>query len=160
LLAQELLDQATDIPTGAGEERDVQLSALSNALHVLRRYLENLDLHRQEMPELLLPAINDLRQAGGQPPLPESYFFSVRLDQARQGVVAASLQEGVDPVALARRFRQIYQQGLLGFLRGDKVPSALRLMERALGGLERLYANQPRGRCCWPTRPTKRRAAC
>jgi hypothetical protein len=149
LLAQELLDQATDIPTGAGEERDVQLSALSNALHVLRRYLENLDLHRQEMPELLLPAINDLRQAGGQPPLPESYFFSVRLDQARQGVVAASLQEGVDPVALARRFRQIYQQGLLGFLRGDKVPSALRLMERALGGLERLYANQPRGRLCW-----------
>ncbi|MNF48432.1 hypothetical protein D3C84_296700 [compost metagenome] len=149
LLAQELLDQATDIPTGAGEERDVQLSALSNALHVLRRYLENLGLHRQEMPELLLPAINDLRQAGGQPPLPESYFFSVRLDQARQGVVAASLQEGVDPAALARRFRQIYQQGLLGFLRGDKVPSALRLMERALGGLERLYANQPRGRLCW-----------
>lgn len=149
LLAQELLDQATDIPTGAGEERDVQLSALGNALYVLRRYLENLDLHRQEMPELLLPAINDLRQAGGQPPLPESYFFSVRLDQARQDVVAASLQEGVDPAALARRFRQIYQQGLLGFLRGDKVPSALRVMERALGGLERIYASQPRGRLCW-----------
>ncbi|MCY1333925.1 hypothetical protein D9M69_196660 [compost metagenome] len=149
LLAQELLDQATDIPTGAGEERDVQLSALSNALHVLRRYLENLGLHRQEMPELLLPAINDLRQAGGQPPLPESFFFSVRLDQARQDVVVAKLQEGVDPQALARRFRQIYQQGLLGFLRGDKVPGALRLMERALGGLERLYGNQPRGRLCW-----------
>ena len=71
LLAQEVLDQATDIPAGAGEERDVQLSALSNALHVLRRYLENVDAHRQELPELLLPAINDLRQAGGQPPLPE-----------------------------------------------------------------------------------------
>lgn len=65
LLAQEVLDQATDIPAGAGEERDVQLAALSNALYVLRRYLESVDAHRQEMPELLLPAINDLRQAGG-----------------------------------------------------------------------------------------------
>ncbi|MBD2839034.1 ferrous iron transporter B [Pseudomonas sp. JM0905a] len=148
LLAQELLDQATDIPAGAGEERDVQLAALSNALHVLRRYLENLDVHRQEMPELLLPAINDLRQAGGQPPLPESYFFSVRLDQSRQTVVPG-LPEGVDAEALGRRFRQAYQQGLLGFLRGQKVPSALRTMERALGGIERLYADQPRGRLAW-----------
>ncbi|BAN49398.1 hypothetical protein [Metapseudomonas resinovorans] len=149
LLAQELLDQATDIPTGAGEERDVQLAALSNALHVLRRYLENLDLHRQEMPELLLPAINDLRQAGGQPPLPESYFFSVRLDQARQASSPPTLAEGVDTDALARRFRQAYQQGLVGFLRGQKVPGALRTMERAIGGLERLFAEQPRGRLCW-----------
>ncbi|WP_342242923.1 ferrous iron transporter B [Pseudomonas sp. OTU5201] len=149
LLAQELLDQATDIPTGAGEERDVQLAAQSNALHVLRRYLENLDVHRQEMPELLLPAINDLRQAGGQPPLPESYFFSVRLDQTRQGATACSLPAGADREALARRFRQAYQQGLLGFLRGQKVPSALRMMERALGGLERLFAEQSRGRLCW-----------
>ncbi len=149
LLAQELLDQATDIPAGAGEERDVQLAALSNALHVLRRYLENLDLHRQEMPELLLPAINDLRQAGGQAPLPESYFFSVRLDLVRQGAVAVKLPEGVNPDVLARRFRQAYQQGLLGFLRGARVPSSLRMMTRALGGLERLFAEQPRGRLCW-----------
>ena len=148
LLAQELLDQATDIPAGAGEERDVQLAALSNALHVLRRYLENLDVHRQEMPELLLPAINDLRQAGGQTPLPESYFFSVRLDLSRQAP-ASALPEGVDVVALGRRFRQAYQQGLLGFLRGQKVPSALRTMERALGGIGRLYADQPRGRLGW-----------
>src|SRR3989338_5205137 len=82
LLAKEVLEQATDIPAGAGEERDVQLSALSNALHVLRRYLESIDAHRQEMPELLLPAINDLRQAGTQPPLPGNFFFRVRPDHA------------------------------------------------------------------------------
>ena len=54
MLAQEVLDQATDIPAGAGEERDMCSSRpLSNALHVLRRYLESVDAHRQEMPELL-----------------------------------------------------------------------------------------------------------
>lgn len=114
LLAQEVLDQATDIPAGAGEERDVQLSALSNALHVLRRYLENVEAHRQEMPELLLPAINDLRQAGGQPALPESFFFSVRLDSLFANeprgrlcwVGAAAVEAQVAGQLLARKSRK------------------------------------------------------
>src|SRR5690606_37258270 len=116
LLAQEVLQQATDIPTGAGEERDGQLAALSNALYVLRRYLEHVDVSRQEMPELLLPAINDLRQAGGQPPLPESFFFSVRLDQQRP----TTLPNGTASAADARRLRHMYQVGLLGFIRDDR----------------------------------------
>lgn len=53
LLAQEALQLATDIPTGVSEERDGQLAALGNALYVLRRYLENVEANRQEIPELL-----------------------------------------------------------------------------------------------------------
>lgn len=148
LLAQEVLDQATDIPAGAGEERDVQLSALSNALHVLRRYLENVEVHRQEMPELLLPAINDLRQAGGQQPLPESFFFSVRLDQARPRSAPAALDAAAKE-SEGRRLRQMYQVGLLGFIREQNPQASLRLMGRALGRLDSLFANEPRGRLCW-----------
>ncbi|MDV6808945.1 hypothetical protein FA550_15595 [Pseudomonas aeruginosa] len=66
LLAQEALQLATDIPTGVSEERDGQLAALGNALYVLRRYLENVEANRQEIPELLLPAINEVRCAAGQ----------------------------------------------------------------------------------------------
>ncbi|CDI90022.1 pilin biosynthetic protein [Pseudomonas aeruginosa PA38182] len=65
LLAQEALQLATDIPTGVSEERDGQLAALGNALYVLRRYLENVEANRQEIPELLLPAINEVRCAAG-----------------------------------------------------------------------------------------------
>ena len=83
LLAQEALQLATDIPTGVSEERDGQLAALGNALYVLRRYLENVEANRQEIPELLLPAINEVRCAAGQPALPESFFFSARLDIPR-----------------------------------------------------------------------------
>src|SRR5690606_5121367 len=122
LLAQEVLQQATDIPAGVGEERDGQLSALSNALYVLRRYLENVDNSRQEIPELLLPAINDLRQAGGQPALPESFFFSVRLDQPRPRTAAPTL-DGAARAGEARRMRHMYQVGLLGFIR-DQNPQA------------------------------------
>ena len=148
LLAQEVLDQATDIPAGAGEERDVQLSALSNALHVLRRYLENVEAHRQEMPELLLPAINDLRQAGSQPALPESFFFSVRLDHARPRTSPPSV-DGAARESEGRRLRHMYQVGLLGFIREQNPQASLKLMGRALTRLDSLFANEPRGRLCW-----------
>ncbi|QTS88658.1 ferrous iron transporter B [Ectopseudomonas khazarica] len=148
LLAQEVLDQATDIPVGAGEERDVQLAALSNALHVLRRYLENVDAHRQEMPELLLPAINDLRQAGAQQPLPESFFFSVRLDHARPHTATQPL-DGAAKLAEGKRLRHMYQVGLLGFIREQNPQASLKLMVRAMVRLDSLFANEPRGRMCW-----------
>lgn len=148
LLAQEVLEQATDIPAGAGEERDVQLSALSNALHVLRRYLESVDVHRQEMPELLLPAINALRQAGGQAALPESFFFSVRLDHARPRTAPVALDAAAKEVE-GRRLRHMYQVGLLGFIREQNPQASLKLMGRAMLRLDGLYANEPRGRLCW-----------
>jgi len=148
LLAQEVLDQATDIPAGAGEERDVQLAALSNALHVLRRYLENVDAHRQEMPELLLPAINDLRMAGAQQPLPESFFFSVRLDHARPHSATQPL-DGAAKLSEGKRLRHMYQVGLLGFIREQNPQASLKLMVRAMARLDSLFANEPRGRMCW-----------
>lgn len=148
LLAQEVLDQATDIPAGAGEERDVQLAALSNALHVLRRYLENVDAHRQEMPELLLPAINDLRQAGAQQPLPESFFFSVRLDQARPHTPALPIDSAAKQVE-AKRLRHMYQVGLLGLIREQNLQGSLKLMARAMERLSKLFAGEPGGRMCW-----------
>ncbi|MBE7374686.1 ferrous iron transporter B [Pseudomonas lopnurensis] len=148
LLAQEVLQLATDIPVGAGEDRDVQLAALSNALYVLRRYLESVDASRQEIPELLLPAINTLRLAGAQPPLPESFFFSVRLDHARPPIEAPARAGGAS-AAEVRRLRQMYQIGLLGFIREENLPASLKLMGRALGRFDHLFIDSPVGRLCW-----------
>lgn len=148
LLAQEILRVATDIPVAAGEERDGQLAALGNALYVLRQYLESVDVSRQEMPELLLPAINTLRTVGGQPPLPESFFFSVRLDQPRPPQAAVPADPRRRDADL-RRLRQAYQVGLLGFLRGNDAAASLALMRRALSRLDALLAGQPAARLCW-----------
>lgn len=146
LLAQEMLDQAHDLPVGAGDERNAQLSALSAALYVLRRYLEGIDAHRQEIPELLLPTINDLRASGGLSALPESYFFRVRVDEPRPAVKPAS---GLDPDSDGRRLRHMYQVGLLGYLREQNLPASLRLMGRAMARLDSLLAEQPAARLCW-----------
>ena len=115
---------------------------------MLRRYLENVEAHRQEMPELLLPAINDLRQAGGQSALPESFFFSVRLDHARPRTSPPSV-DGAARESEARRLRHMYQVGLLGFIREQNPQASLKLMGRALSRLDSLFANEPRGRLCW-----------
>ncbi|WP_236199758.1 ferrous iron transporter B [Pseudomonas pseudonitroreducens] len=148
LLAQEALDLATDIPTGVSEDRDGQLAALGNALYVLRRYLENLEAHRQEIPELLLPAINDVRQAAGQPALPESFFFSARLDLPRP-LRAVSVPQVEDPAREVRRLRQMYQVGLVGLIREQNLYPSLKLMGRALGKLDVLLGSAARTRLCW-----------
>ncbi|KAF1052651.1 MAG: hypothetical protein GAK43_01816 [Stenotrophomonas maltophilia] len=147
LLAQEALQLATDIPAGVGQERDGQLAALGNALYVLRRYLENLEANRQEIPELLLPAINDVRLAAGQPALPESFFFSARLDLPRP--VAAPAVAVADLAKEARRLRFMYQTGLLGLIREDHVYQGLKLMGRALARLDSVLGNPQRTRLCW-----------
>ncbi|KJK03530.1 ferrous iron transporter B [Pseudomonas sp. 21] len=148
LLAQEALDLATDIPTGVTEDRDGQLAALGNALYVLRRYLENLEAHRQEIPELLLPAINDVRQAAGQPALPESFFFSARLDLPRP-LRAVTAPQVEDPAREVRRLRQMYQVGLVGLIREQNLYPSLKLMGRALGKLDLLLGSAARTRLCW-----------
>lgn len=148
LLAQEILRLGMDIPVDAGQERDDQLTALSGALHVLRSYLEGLDTHRQEIPELLLPAINELRKSVDQPPLPASYFFSVRLDQARPQTDVPLLEPGLRQTQ-ARLLRHMYQLGLVGFLRDENHLPGLKMMARALARFDTLFGHEPRGRLCW-----------
>lgn len=148
LLAQEIFQQASDIPTGAGEERNDQLASLSTALYVLRRYLESVDLHRHEFPELLLPAINELRISSDRALLPESFFFSVRLDSLRPERTGPAASAPLT-AAQAKRLRHMYQVGLLGFLRGDDQQASLKLMARAMMRLSHLLASEERGRICW-----------
>lgn len=136
LLAEETRALAMDIPAGATDDRNHQLTAINNALHVLRSYLEQLEAHWVEMPELLLPAINKLRIAGKQTPLPESFFFAARLDVQRP-LLPSSTAGTTDVLLQARRLRHMYQVGLLGFIREENIQASLRLMMRAMQRLDR-----------------------
>ncbi len=148
LLAEETRILAMDIPAGATDERNDQLTAINNALHVLRSYLEQLEANWVEMPELLLPAINKLRLAGKQAALPESFFFAARLD-AQRPVVSSKAAGAVDALLQARRLRHMYQVGLLAFIRDENAQASLRLMMRALLRLDRLYTGQPVSHLYW-----------
>jgi len=148
LLAEEARALAVDIPVGATEDRNNQLTAINNALHVLRSYLEQMEAHRVEMPELLLPAINKLRIAGQHNPLPESYFFAARVD-ARRPDKPQIATDKANSALQARRLRHMYQVGLLAFIRNESPQASLRLMMRAMLRLDQLYNGQPSSHLYW-----------
>src|SRR5690606_39007725 len=77
LLCQEAVSMANDVPVGANDDKNILLTTLNGALFILRRYVEYYQQQQQDHPELLLPVINDLREARKEKPYPESCFFDV-----------------------------------------------------------------------------------
>jgi hypothetical protein len=77
LLCQEAVTMANDVPVGANDDKDILLTTLNSALFILRRYVEYYHQQRADHPELLLPVINDLREARREKPYPESCFFDI-----------------------------------------------------------------------------------
>lgn len=130
LLAQEMQTLAMGIPADADAQYNDQLSAINNGLHVLHSYLEQLEANWVEMPELLLPAINQLRKAAGQSRLPESYFFSARLNVERPERPA--VRQLSSPQGVLARQRHLYQLALLAVIREQNVQPALSAMKRLL----------------------------
>lgn len=136
LLASEMHGLVMEIPAGANLQHNDELAAIGNGLHVLRSYLEQLGANWIEMPELLLPAINQLRLAKGQSRLPESYFFSARLTIERLAPPQSIASQ--QPQADMARLRHLYQQALLAVIREQQIPAALKLMKRIMAQLDGL----------------------
>lgn len=149
LLCQEAVAIANDVPVGASEGKDILLIKLSNALFILQRYVEYHQQQRADHPELLLPLINELREARGEKPFPESCFFD--LDTKQQPDFCAGLPES-DSVRTdigyditSRRMRLTMQVALLGMLRDRDPVVSLKLMGRAARGFARLCEGAPLG---------------
>lgn len=142
LLAQEVLALAQEITTGVNQESDDLISALTSSFFLLPRYLEYVLQTKRNMPVLLIPAINELRQARKAPQLPESHFFNATLNLKHTNAGSASvLSEDVS--ALARRLRHMYQVGLLAVLQGRQVKPSLGMMQRALERMDIICAGRP-----------------
>jgi hypothetical protein len=146
LLCQESVYLANEVPVGATDDKNNLLTNLSNAIFILRRYTEYYSQHKQDFPELLLPIINELRMARKSKPYPESHFFDLtpgqQFDTTR--LLDTSLQQKLgDFEHHAKRFRHMYQVGLLDLLRERNIPIGLRLINRAAKGCVRLCYGQP-----------------
>lgn len=146
LLCQESVYLANEVPVGATNDKNGLLTNLSNAIFILRRYTEYFSQHKLDFPELLLPVINELRMARKSKPYPESHFFDLT---PNQDFDASNLMEPLLQHKLgdfehhARRFRHMYQVGLLDILREGNIPISLRLINRAAKGCVRLCYGQP-----------------
>ena len=142
LLCQEAVIMANDVPVGANDDKNILLTTLNSALFILRRYVEYYHQQRADHPELLLPVINDLREARREKPYPESCFFDVDVRERPDFCVnmQADAFEGneAEYEVLARRMRLTFQVALLGVLREKNERVSQKLFSRAARGFVRL----------------------
>lgn len=134
LLLEEMLALANEMLGQNVADDDKRISVFSHALFTLARYLEYLEVKRQELPVLLLPIINDLRGARKQRPLPDAYFFTANL---RPQLPETGAGDSAALLSNLRRIRHMYQLGLLGVLKGDNEQAGIKVMSRAIYHLEK-----------------------
>lgn len=149
LLCQEAVNLANDVPVGANDDKNILLTALNSALFILRRYVEYYHQQREDHPELLLPVINDLREARREKPYPESCFFDIDIKERPDFCSDLGLRPMDDAESeyeiLARRMRLTFQVALLGILRERNEAVSKNLIARAARGLARLCQGAPMG---------------
>ena len=149
LLAEELLAHINDITLGDDPSTDKRLDLLTMAFFMLPRYLEFCLQTSRSMALLLIPHINELRQARRAPLLPESYYFAFEPLKVTRSAANphAPLPEEIS--ILVRRLRHMYQAGLLKVLQGSQVKSSFAIMCRALERLESVCGASPLGTFWW-----------
>ncbi|MFT5421342.1 MAG: hypothetical protein ACI9D5_002097 [Candidatus Endobugula sp.] len=149
-LAGEILLTATQIDTTNPDKLDDKLSALTKGFFVLSCYFEYTQQHEVGMPVLLVPYINDIRLVNRAAVMPESYFEpSVSHYRCPQTFPESVLPEDAQLQAMVRRFRHMYQIGLLGVIKEIRVEQSLKLMARAVGKVYKLAQGTPTETLWW-----------
>lgn len=148
ILTEEILEVANEVPVGAGDEKDTVLTVMGKGIFSLSRYLEFINTRQQDLPELLIPVINELRQQRNLALIPDSHYFMVNLQQERpaQGDQPAAPDQVAE---ISKRYRHMYMVGLLGIMKGEHVPLCLRLMLRSMEGMEKLCGDQTVSKLWW-----------
>jgi hypothetical protein len=137
-LAGEILSTAMAINIDKNIALDEKLSALTKGFFILSCYFEYTQQHQSGMPVLLVPYINDLRLVNRQAVMPESYFeTSVSEYRCPPSVIDSVPDSSEDIHVMLRRFRHMYQLGLLGVIKEQNVAHALTLMQRACNKIYR-----------------------
>jgi len=149
LLCQEAVSLANDVPVGANDDKNILLTTLNSALFILRRYVEYYHQQREDHPELLLPVINDLREARREKPYPESCFFELEVRERPDFCVGMAVEpfDGSEQEyeILARRMRLTLLVAMLGVLRERNEVVSKKLIARSARGFARLCQGAPMG---------------
>jgi len=123
------------------EITESSLSAFTQAIVFLKRYVDFAVNGEAIAPSLLIPTINLVRRERREKPLPEAYFFLVNL---RPKLVSPQASGNLQNFPF-RRARQLYQLGLIGLIRGNGRRGPVQVMLRAV----RRFEQASRGGASW-----------
>ncbi len=137
-LAGEILLTATKIDPQNPHKLDQKLAALTKGFFVLSCYFEYTQQHEIGMPVLLIPYINDIRIANNEALMPESYFEPT-VTSYRRPITSQTVDIPVDKSkAMLRRFRHMFQLGLLGLMKDQHTSQSIKLIHHATTKLYKL----------------------
>ena len=148
LLSEEMELTCRRLAESGDQARDEQgVEALTRAMVQLPAYLERLLSGGRDVALVLLPLLNDLRQARDKPSLSEGTLLLLNTGpyerhlQARP--VSAVTGVGRDFERVAQRLRPAFQTALLGWIRGLDVARNLDELLRVSAALEKAAATDP-----------------
>lgn len=148
-LASGMSQLVRQVQTNGPEASDETFAALGQGIMVLGRFLEYVQLKLGASPQLLLPAINQIRAALGQAPLPEGYFLQLpKLLPAPPALPQLDINSE-QLGALVRRLRLMYQTGLITALRDQADVPHFRMMARACERAQQLCGQRPQALTWW-----------
>jgi len=130
LLAEEM--EAVCIYLGnlrAGKGREDGLDALTRSMVQLPIYIERLIGGGRDIALVLLPMLNDLRAARGDPLLSEGTLLLLNLSPSAKPAGGEQREtSGEDPVDIASKVRPKFQLALLGWIKGGDVERHLKTL--------------------------------
>ena len=150
LLAEEMEQTCRRLgEPGEHDKSEQGLEALTRAMVQLPAYLERLLSGGKDVALVLLPLLNDLRQARDKPSLSEGTLVLLnagpfeRHSQTASGAAKAGPESGRGFEKVAQRLRPAFQTALLGWIKGSDVARHLDELLRVSTGLERAAGTDP-----------------
>ncbi len=134
-----------------------RIFAIGNGMINLSHYMEYVQVKDRSVPLLLMNPINEMRKVTKRVPLPESSFVQLdyKLDcelEAIEMEFPETPSDINDVRKKSRRFRHMYQVGMLGVFTDNQVKLHLKLMERALTGVLKLCGRTNIAKLWWTSK--------
>jgi chemosensory pili system protein ChpA (sensor histidine kinase/response regulator) len=151
LLAMEMEAVVNDLIQGSIVQTDQAPEILMKAFLQLPDYLSRLKSGHPDVPEILLPSINELRALRESEPLGEDVLFNPDLSVPMPHTAfSADRESPVEDVQLvARARRHTYQSGLLDWYRSESGNDGLESMHAVLVQLQQASAYEQTARLWW-----------
>jgi len=136
----------------AGQGRTDGLDALTRAMVQLPTYIERLLAGGRDIALVLLPMLNDLRAARGEPLLSEGTLLLLNLSPSRAAQETTVREgSGEEPQAVATRLRPKFQLALLGWIKGGNTQRHLEALSGVMQQLEAAATRDDMYQLWWVT---------
>jgi len=151
-LAKEMEALAEKIANAEVANAEAAYEVLMRGILQMPGYLERVEEGQKDVPVVLLPLINEMRKAAGEPPVAEEEVFHADVSSVQPPKPQEVVSESDRTSAFhnnAKKLRAHFQKGLTGLIRGKNIKESLARIHKVLLRLEALTEGRSVSRLWW-----------